>query len=131
MGGRCTSASRTACASSPGASVWLSKPFLTAIKNAEYGFDPERQRSGSGRDGIYLLDRDFRPRNEMMRKLFDRYLERPDSGADAVARQLGAQVQDLQAARLVSHHMRLLDVLWRTDADDWLVLVDFDDTKGG
>jgi len=31
--------------------------------------------------------------------------------------------------RLVSHHMRLLGVLRRTDTGDWLVLVDLDVTR--
>ena len=31
--------------------------------------------------------------------------------------------------RVVSHHMRLLGVLYRTTSEDWLVLVDYDDTK--
>lgn len=109
--------------------AWRSKEFLTAIKNAEYGFDPDRQRSSGGRDGIYIIDRDFRPANEMMRKIFDRYIDKPESGAADVARTLGTTVEQLQAVWLVSHHMRLLGVLARFDNDDWLVLVDYDDTK--
>lgn len=33
------------------------------------------------------------------------------------------------AVRLVSHHMRLLGVLKRDANEDWLILVDIDDTK--
>jgi hypothetical protein len=94
--------------------VWKSGPLLTAFKNAAYGFDE---------------DRSFTPRNEMMRRIFDRYLDKPGSGAADVAEQLGASPDQLLAVRLVSHHMRLLGILHRAGDQDWLVLVDYDDTK--
>jgi hypothetical protein len=107
--------------------VWKSPAFLTALKNAAYGFDEARARSLGGADGIFLLDRSFSPRNEMMKKLFDRYLDRPDSGALELARTLGVELARLLPVRLVSHHMRLLGVLHRGEAADTLVLVDYDD----
>jgi hypothetical protein len=106
--------------------VWRSRELLATLKNAAYGFDERQARSAGGRDGIFLLDRTFRPANEMMRKLFDRYLDRPDSGAEAVAEALGAPVGELLPVRLVSHHLRLLGVLARKEDGDWLVLVDCD-----
>lgn len=106
--------------------VWKSPPFLTALKNAAYGFDEARARSLGGADGIFLLDRGFSPKNEMMKKLFDRFLDRPDSGAGELARALGAGIE-LLPVRLVSHHMRLLGVLRRGEDADTLVLVDYDD----
>jgi len=109
--------------------VWKAQAFLTAIKNAGYGFDPQLARSRGGRDGIFLVDRSFAPKNAMMIKLFDHYLDMPERGADQVARALGTEVANLQAARLVSHHLRLLGVLWQDTNADWLVLVDYDDTK--
>ena len=107
---------------------WKSVPFLTALKNVEYGFDETKARSLGGADGIFLLDRGFTPRNDMVRKIFDRYLDRPGSGVDDVAANLGAPREQLLAARVVSHHMRLLGVLWRGPSADWLVLVDLDDS---
>lgn len=109
--------------------VWQSQAFLTAIKNAEYGFDPHLARSRGGRDGIFLLDRSYTPKNPMMAKLFDRYLDVPERGVDRIAKALGTEVDHLQAARLVSHHLRLLGVVWQDTAADWLVLVDYDDSK--
>jgi hypothetical protein len=109
--------------------VWKSKSFLTALKNAAYGFDLSRPASPGGRDGIYMLDRDHRPPNEMMHKLFDRFLDRPDSGATELAAAIGCDLQALLPVRLVSHHMRLLGLLLRGDEQDLLVLVDYDDTK--
>lgn len=109
--------------------VWKSKAFLTALKNAAYGFDLARPASPGGRDGIYMLDREHRPPNEMMRKLFDRFLDRPEGGATELAAALGCELAALLPVRLVSHHMRLLGVLRRGDACDLLVLVDYDDTK--
>jgi hypothetical protein len=109
--------------------VWRSKEFFTALKNASYDFDPHHARSRGGSDGLFLLDRSFRPKNEMMKKIFDRYLDRADSGVAEVAQALGASVEQLAGARLVSHHLRLLGVLWQNGSTDWLVLVDYDDTK--
>jgi hypothetical protein len=109
--------------------VWQSQALLTAIKNAEYGFDPHLTRSRGGRDGIFLVDRAYTPKNAMITKLFDRYLDVPERGADQIAKALGTATDQLQAARLVSHHLRLLGVLWQATAADWLVLIDYDDTK--
>jgi len=106
--------------------VWRSREMLATLKNATYGFDGGRARSVGGRDGIYLVDRGFDPPNEMMRKLFDRYLDKPGSGAQEVAASLGVAIGDLLTVRLVSHHLRLLGVLARLGDADWLVLVDCD-----
>jgi hypothetical protein len=109
--------------------VWKSKAFLTALKNAEYGFDEVMARSSGGRDGIFLLDRDFSPPNPMMHKIFNHFLDKPDSGVDEMAAKLEAKLEDLKAVRLVSHHMRLLGVLYEDENEDWLILVDYDQTK--
>ncbi|MEW6738208.1 MAG: hypothetical protein AB1489_43440 [Acidobacteriota bacterium] len=109
--------------------VWKSKAFLTVLKNAEYGFDEKYARSFGGADGIFLLDRTFTPRNEMMRKIFDRYIDKLDSGIEEVINKLDIPKDQLYAVRLVSHHMRLLGVLARKNEGDWLILVDYDDNK--
>lgn len=109
---------------------WKTPRMLTALKNASYGFDPRRSRSRGGADGVFLVDRDFRPANAMMRKLYDRFLDKPGSGASELATALGVERSALTGARLVSHHMRLLGVLHRGDAADTLVLVDLDTDKG-
>ena len=106
--------------------LWRSKEMLTAIKNASYGFDESRSRSLGGRDGIYMLDRSFRPANVMMQKLFDQYLDKHGSGVEDVATSLGIVKSGLLPVRLVSHHLRLLGVLARMDDADYLVLVDCD-----
>lgn len=111
------------------ARVWKSPHFLTALKNAEYGFDEHHARSTGGADGIFLLDREHRPANEMMHKIFDQFLDKPGSGADEIAGELQFPRENLLAARLVSHHLRLLGVIAQKADADWLVLVDFDDTK--
>lgn len=106
--------------------VWRSREMLATLKNAAYGYDEQHARSVGGRDGLFLMDRGFRPPNEMMRKLFDRYLDKSDSGVGVVAATLGVGPADLLPLRLVSHHMRLLGVLARLPDADWLVLVDCD-----
>lgn len=106
--------------------VWRSREMLATLKNGAYGFDERQARSVRGRDGVFLMDRDFRPPNEMMRKLFDRFLDHPDSGASELADAVGVALDQLLPVRLVSHHMRLLGVLARKDDGDWLVLVDCD-----
>src|SRR5262245_52666073 len=72
--------------------VWRSREMLATLKNAAYGFDEKLARSVGGRDGIFLMDRTFRPANEMMRKLFDQFLDKPGSGAEEVASALGVPV---------------------------------------
>ena len=109
--------------------VWKSKAFLTAIKNAQYGFDESHARSPGGLDGIFMLTRDHSPPNEMMRKIFDRFLDRSDIGVMQIAKKLGCKAEALIPVRLVSHHLRLLGVIHRTKARDTLVLLDYDDTK--
>lgn len=109
--------------------VWNSRAFLTALQNASYGFDEGRPRSSGGSDGLFLVDRDFRPPNTMMRKLFDHYLDSPRSNARAVARELGVPLESLLPVRLVSHRMRLLGVLSKREDGDDLVVVDYDDGK--
>ena len=109
--------------------VWKSKEFLTALKNAQYGFDETHARSPGGSDGIFLLTPDYRPKNEMMKKLFDRFLHKPDSGAQEIAKALECPLNKLIPVRLVSHHMRLLGVLARDKNIDRLILVDFDNSK--
>lgn len=106
--------------------VWRSREMLATLKNASYGFDAARARSVSGRDGIFLLDRTFRPANEMMRKLFDRFLDAPNAGAEKLAAALETPLAELLPVRLVSHHIRLLGALAQRSDADWLVLVDCD-----
>ncbi|MBT3374043.1 MAG: hypothetical protein HN976_27880 [Lentisphaerae bacterium] len=65
----------------------------------------------------------------MMKKLFDRFLDKPDSGCEDLAGELGTEVKALQPVRIVSHHMRLLGVLHRRAGEDIVALVDFDNTK--
>ena len=109
------------------AKMWKSKGMLSALRNARYGFDPEKARSSGGRDGIFILDRDFHPSNEMIRRIYG-YLDRAPEDLKASAVLLGAGLSQLQAVRLVSHHTRLLGFLYQND-QDWLVLVDVDPTK--
>lgn len=108
------------------AGVWRSRAMLVTLKNAAYGFDDRQARSVGGRDGIFLLDRAFRPANAMMHKLFDQFLDHPSSGAEELATALDTTVAELLPVRLVSHHLRLLGVLARGEDADWLVLVDCD-----
>jgi hypothetical protein len=108
------------------AGLWGSREMLATLKNAAYGFDDRQARSVGGRDGLFLMDRNFQPANVMMRKLFDRFLDRPDGGVRKLADSLDVHMTDLLPVRLVSHHMRLLGVLARKPDADWLVLVDCD-----
>ena len=109
--------------------VWKSKQFLTALKNAQYGFDEVHARSPGGSDGIFVLTRDHRPKNEMMKKIFDRFLDNPSSEAKSIAEFLGTGLDELIPVRLVSHHMRLLGVLFRDQDGDKLILVDYDNSE--
>lgn len=106
--------------------VWRSREMFITLKNACYGYDEKDARSVGGRDGIFNVDRDFRPANAMMRKLFDKFLDNPGSEANLIASELETPLEKLLPVRLVSHHLRLLGVLARKNEADWLILVDCD-----
>lgn len=107
--------------------VWKSKAMLTTLKNAAYGFEPNSSRSRGGRDGLFVVDRHFKPANTMMSKLFG-FMDHPRKGPP-LASWLGVPLDELIAVRLVSHHMRLLGVLANTPPAQRLVLVDWDNDK--
>jgi hypothetical protein len=109
--------------------VWKSPQMLTPLKNAGYGFEEQKAMSPGGSDGIFLLTRNYKPKNQMMMKLFDRFIDKPGSGAEDIAKALGTNLGDLLPVRLVSHHMRLLGLLKKNNQTDVLVLVDYDDSK--
>ena len=106
------------------ARIWRSSALPITLKNAGYGFDPARARSLGGRDGVFLLDRSHD--GPMSRKIYGRFLDRPESGAAEVAEYLESSLDQLQAIRVVSHHLRLLGVLHRGASVDRLVIVDLD-----
>jgi len=106
--------------------VWKSKAMLKALKNAGYGFDNKQARSRGWADGVFLIDRHFTPKNEMMKKLFDGFLDQPKRGVMEIATVLDIEPSVLLPVRVVSHHLRLLGVLYRAEREDWLILVDCD-----
>lgn len=109
--------------------IWNRPAMYTALKNAAYGYDETKAMSQGGADGIFLLTRTYSPPNEMMRKLFDRFIDKPGSGAHEIANSLGSSLPDLLPVRLVSHHLRLLGLLKSSPNRQILLLVDYDDTK--
>jgi hypothetical protein len=109
--------------------VWKSHGMLATLKNAAYGFDAASSKSRGGADGIFKLNRDFRPPNLMIKKLFDRFLDKPDPLVAELEDALNTAQRDWTPIRLVSHHMRLLGVLTRNDTATRIVLVDYDDDK--
>ena len=112
--------------------VWLSNEFLSSFKNGERGYDPEDPRSPGGKDGIFLIDNINTSKDKVMvamvKKIYDNYIDKKDSGIDQVVSKLDIKKKDIKAVRLVSHHMRLLGVLKHREKEDWLVLVDYDNT---
>lgn len=104
--------------------------MLTALKNASYGFDASAPRSRGGADGIFSLDRNFKPANSMMTKMYARFLDKPDPWVAELVEPMGAPAQAWAAVRMVSHHMRLLGVLHQSPQGAVLALVDCDREKG-
>lgn len=101
-----------------------------ALLNLRYGYEPARGNSPGGRDGIFRVTRDFKPPNEMQRKLYDRYLDRPE-GRDELCRFV-SNVDEAHGVRVVSHGLRLLgfvEVPSDGSAAMALVLVDVDVNK--
>jgi len=110
--------------------VWKTSGMCTALKNAEYGFDPKSPRSRGGFDGIFSVDRNYRPKNSMIKKLYDQFLDKPDPLVEELEIVLGESSDKWVAARLVSHHMRLLGVISVGVQRSHMVLVDYDKEKG-
>ncbi len=110
--------------------VWKAPAMLTALKNASYGFDATAPRSRGGSDGIFSLDRSFKPANAMMAKMYARFLDKPDPLVAQLQTAFDAPAPTWTAVRLVSHHMRLLGVLFQSQGICVLVLVDCDREKG-
>ncbi len=104
--------------------------MLTALKNASYGFDASAPRSRGGSDGIFCLDRSFKPANAMMTKIYARFLDKPDPLVAQLQASFEAPADTWTSTRLVSHHMRLLGVLFSHQGGAVLVLVDCDREKG-
>lgn len=111
------------------AKMWASKGMLTALKNASYGFDPSNARSRGGADGLFLLDRHFTPANTMMKLMFDGFLDKETQLIEDFAEHLDVPTSAFQAARLVSHHTRLLGLLVQLETYTHFILVDLDHTK--
>ena len=106
--------------------VWKSKEFCITLRNVKYGLDLEQIKSRGGRDGIFLLDKTFRPYNEMQRRIFDRFIDNPNSDYAVVTKQLNLDRDKIVAVRVVSHHMRVVGIYHRGENEDVIVLVDVD-----
>lgn len=109
--------------------VWKSQAFLITLKNSKYGFDELQSRSVSGRDGIFLIDRHFVPRNSMQKKIFDQFIDKETSDFAKLVDVLQLHPGELKAVRVVSHHLRLLGFMEIRKNENILVLVDYDDEK--
>ncbi len=109
--------------------VWKSAAMLTALKNAVYGFDAKAPRSRGGADGIFCVDRNYRPTNSMMKKLFDKFLDKPDPLVPLLAEELGSSPEVWVPVRLVSHHMRLLGIISISGRVAQMALIDYDNEK--
>lgn len=111
------------------AGVWCSDGMLKNLLQAGHGLRKDRMRSLGGDDGIFVLDRNFRPENVMMRRIFGEFLDRRPAELESILGRLGCSLDHLKAVRVVSHHLRLLGIVAACDLDEWLILVDVDPTK--
>lgn len=109
--------------------IWKSKAFFITLKNAKYGLDPLGARSRGGKDGVFMLDRNFSPKNTMQKKIFDQFIDKPSSSFYQIVQELHLSTDKIKAVRIVSHHMRLLGIYQRIKDVDTIVLVDFDNSK--
>jgi hypothetical protein len=114
------------------ARVWKNSAFLSALSNVKYGFNPVASLSRGGKDGIFLLTRQYKPINSMMLKLFSRFIDRRHPEYLELVSFLKLLEKNLSAVRVVSHHLRLLGLMELTgesNNNQRLVLVDIDNEK--
>ena len=109
--------------------IWKSPEFITTLKNLKCGFDESRMRSKSGRDGIFLVDRKYRPKNPMQKKIYDKFIDKENSDFQAIVNELNMSENAVKGVRVVSHHMRLLGILEIREDEDLIVFIDFDKEK--
>lgn len=109
--------------------IWKSRSMLSTLKNAIYGFDIKASRSRGGLDGIFRIDRNFSPKNSMMKKIFH-FLDKPDPLVVKISKHFDTSSENWIPVRLVSHNLRLLGVMLNAEKDAQLVLVDYDKDKG-
>ena len=112
--------------------VWNTPALFSTLKNCEYGFDIKKMKSPGGKDGIFSIDRNYTPKNEMQRKIFDQFLDKDHPLIKTICDISTRNSKDAIAVRVVSHHMRLLGVLFVADEKvncNQLFLIDYDDTK--
>ncbi len=109
--------------------VWKSKEFFITLKNLKYGIDYTNFRSKGGKDGIFIIDRNYRPRNNMQKKIFNQFIDKENSGIEQILNELNIPKTEINAVRIVSHHMRLLGIHYEKDNQDIIILVDYDNTK--
>lgn len=108
------------------ARVWKTNEFCLTLRNVKYGLDQNSTKSKGGRDGVYLLDRNFRPANEMQKRIFDQFIDKPSSDYAAIVDALELAHERVRAVRVVSHHMRIVGIHHSSSTEDILVLVDVD-----
>lgn len=109
--------------------LWKSQQFYITLKNIKYGLEQNQMRSVSGRDGIFLVDRDYKPKNSMQTKIYDRFIDNESSAFESIVERLSLDKRMIKGVRVVSHHLRLLGILDRKINEDVIVLVDFDNEK--
>jgi hypothetical protein len=102
---------------------WRSRGLLMALTAAGKGYDPDDHQRGV--EGLFRVDRDRAITNRMMEKLFDGFLDKPDSLVPALEEAFGIDRVSWVPVRLVSEPFRLLGVFIPGEVS-MVVLVDFD-----
>jgi len=115
------------------AKIWNTPAFLSTLRNCWYGIDVKKMKSPGGKDGIFVIDRNYKPKNEMQRKIFDQFIDKENSLFKIACLYFDKKEEDAIAVRIVSHHMRLLGIMFRdtnqSHTANLILLVDFDKTK--
>lgn len=114
--------------------IWNTPELLSTLQNCWYGVDNKHLKSPGGKDGIFIIDRGYRPENEMQKKIFNRFIDKENSLFPSVCKFFEKKANDFIAVRIVSHHLRLLGVMFidRNKYDrelNIITLVDYDNSK--
>ncbi|MEN8907284.1 MAG: hypothetical protein ABF289_15110 [Clostridiales bacterium] len=102
--------------------------FLNALSNIKYGYNKALLNSIGGKDGVFNVYEDYKPKNSMIKKLYDNYINNSKNRKELEGY---FKLSNIQGVRIVAHGMRILGFINKTIDNNKtkLVLINVDINK--